>query len=572
MAFIRKTKSREGRHFLYLVEGYRVEGKVKQRIIKKLGILEEMEEKEPGVYERLKQEAKEGKLHDADTEKIILELDLKSSIQSPPVNYGWKILEGIYYSLGLNELIGGYATTRKFKFNLNKILKLLVFQRILTPKSKRATVQSQEKLFGQWDIAEKDLYRGLDNLYELKSAIQLTLHDKVSQTTGRTGTLVFYDVTNYYFETDLDDTEIVDTDGNTIKRALRRRGPSKERRPNPIVQLGLFMDSDGIPISYQLFEGNKVDPTTYIPAIEQVKKQFGIERMVTVADKAMNSKKNTSDAFNQGDGWLFSQKFRGKRGSPKEIQQFVLDPTGWRYNKEMTFAMKSYIRERKCENKIIVKEKVLATWNKSYDTREKIRRNGAVEYAEKLTNAERFQMTARKGGKRYLEIFTVDKETGEKLPFSPFIDIDKERIEYDEQFDGINVLVTSETGMPDEEMITQYRELSKIEDCFRVTKTELEARPVYVRTETHIEAHFLTCFISLVFMRLIQHKIDWKMSPQKIVDALNSGKCREIKSGIWEVWADESLIKLNRMLGMDFEKQYVKIEALNRYGRSWFTT
>lgn len=572
MAFIRKTKSREGRHFLYLVEGYREDGKVKQRIVKNLGILEELEKDEPGVFERLKADAKAGKLTPSVSKEIVQTINLDEHIGLPPCNYGWKVLDSLFNSLGLKKPIQKFTKQHRFNFDLEKILKLVVFQRILNPKSKLGTVNSQNELFGDWHINEREMYKSLDYLNELKNSLQETLHKNISAHTNRTGTLVFYDVTNYYFEADLDDVEERNEDGDLTKRALRRRGPSKEKRPNPIVQMGLFMDSNGIPISYQLFEGNKVDPTTYIPAIEQVKKQFGIERIVTVADKAMNSQKNTSDAFSKGDGWLFSQKFRGKRGCSKEIQEFVLDEKGWLYNHERTFALKSYIRKRSLADKTVVKEKVLATWNKAYDVREKIRRDGAIEYAKKLTNAEKFQMTARKGGKKYLELFTIDEKTGEKKPFSPFIGIDYEQVDYDQQFDGINVLVTSEIDMTEDEMITHYRELSRIEDCFRVTKTDLQARPVYVWTEKHIEAHFFTCFIALTMLRIIQNHIDWSMSPAKIISALSSGVCEDRGKGIWEVWANDNLQNLHKELKIDFDKRYVKFEELNRYAAGWFTT
>ena len=146
--------------------------------------------------------------------------------------------------------------------------------------------------------------------------------------------------------------------GEILKEGLRKKGPCKSKSGKPIVQMGLFMDSNGIPISHTLFRGNQTDPTTYIPAIDQVKKQFGLERIIVVADKAMNSKKNVSLTHENEDGWLFSMKHRGTRGAPKDIQAFILDPKGWVYNTQETFAMKSTIRERKLEDKTTVKEKV----------------------------------------------------------------------------------------------------------------------------------------------------------------------------------------------------------------------
>ena len=316
-------------------------------------------------------------------------------------------------------------------------------------------------------------------------------------------------MTNYYFESDVIDTQIIDEQARVIEEGLRRRGPSKENRHNPIIQLGLFMDTNGIPISYKLFKGNEVDPTTYIPAVIEVKEKFAIERIIVVADKAMNSSKNIEKMLEIQDGYLFSQKHRGKRGAPKEIQKQILDTNGWLFNEEMTFAKKTFERERKIKTEKkekVVKEKVLLTWNKKYAIREKIRRNSALDYASKLTNAQLFQQTAKKGGKKYLKLSYKDKETGEIKPFSPIIEIDKELAEYEEQFDGINVIVTSELNMSDEEMLKAYSQLSMIEDCFKVTKTELETRPVYVRKESHIQGHFFTCVHLHVLGEWVDHQ------------------------------------------------------------------
>jgi len=379
-------------------------------------------------------------------------------------------------------------------------------------------------------------------------------------------------VTNYYFEIDIDDTDIVDERGVVIEEGLRRRGASKERRPKPIVQMGLFMDSNGIPISYKLFRGNQTDPITYLPAIEQVKRQFGIERIVIVADKAMNSKNNISETIDNGDGWLFSQKHRGKRGASKDIQEFLLDATDWEFNETLTFAKKSMIRTRKLNNKKEIQEKVLATWSKKYADREKIRRDGALEYASKLTNAEIFRQTSKKGGKKYLELYTVDEETGEVKPFSPFIAIDSETVSFDEQFDGMNVIVTSELEMSDEDILKQYKELSKIEDCFKVTKTEFSTRPVFVWKKEHIEAHFLSCFIALIVLRILQHKLDWKLSPSKITRALNSARANLISNGYYRVQANQDMRMINESFNIDWTKAIIKSEQLKKYAKGVFTT
>lgn len=578
MAYIAVRKNREGKEYVYLVEGYRVGNKVRNRILEKYGKLEDLEAKESGILERLRREAKSGKLLDTSTPTLETSINLKEEISFTDKNYGWKLLDAVYEMLDISSI------TQKVKgsheFDLDRLLKLLVYQRVIDPGSKLRAINHQSLLWGEWNFGKDDVYRGLSLLEPIKREIQLACHESITKHMGRNAMLVFYDVTNYYFETDLDDTDSIDEETGEITEGLRRRGASKEKRPKPIVQMGLFMDSNGIPISYELFRGNATDPTTYLPAIEQVKKQFGIDRIVVVADKAMNSKGNVSATNANGDGWLFSQKHRGKRGASKAIQSFILDETGWQYNEALTFSKKSMIHKRQLETtdksgkkqKSEVEEKVVVTWNKTYAVREKLRRDGALEYIEKLTNPERFRASCKRGGKKYIEMYEIDKKTGEKKPLSPFLDIDRQRVEFDEQFDGIHVLVTSEVNMSDDEIIKQYGELSKIEDCFKVTKTDCETRPVYVRRNDRIEAHFLTCYLALTIIRIIQVKAEWKMSASRIIEALQSARCNQLGNGYVRVQASQNLQKLHTLLKINWTKANVKAEALNKYAQSWCTT
>ena len=561
--FVKVTKNREGTQYVSVVEGYRDKDKVKHRTIRSLGKLNDLEAGNPNYLTELKEDVKAGKFQ-PEPETLSLTLDLKKKISNPLQNYGWLLVDEIYRSLGVDKVLSLHQKGTKSKIDLNEALRLLTSMRIIDPKSKWRSVQSQGVLFGDFNLTPKNVYRSLDTFSQLSEEIQLQIHHSVTKSVGRTGTLVFYDVTNYYFETDLDD-EPLEMDGESIP-AFRKRGPSKEKRPNPIVQMGLFMDTNGIPIAYRLFPGNCVDVKTYLPAVEQIKKQFGIERIVVVADKGMNSRNNISETLQKNDGYLFSQKVRGTSGAPKDIQAFALDSEGWIANEQETFAKKSMIRKRTVNKKEIT-EKILVTWNQKYDFREKVRRRKSVEYAEKLTAGERFRLTMKKGGKRYLDVESLDEETGEIRRLTPHISIDEEQIAFDEQFDGISVLITSETEMSDEEMLTSYRSLSRIEDCFKVMKTTFDARPIYVWTRPHIDAHFLVCFISLTIMRLLERKLNGQLSPERIQSALLSAQCRPLEQGYWEVFGNDDFLEINETLGKKWDRQYVPLEALKKYGK-----
>ena len=572
MAFIVKRKNREGREYVYLVESYRIKNKTHTRTLESYGRLDLLEENEPGVYERLRKEAQEGLIGRIIPKRLEVSYDSEKEISYNIEQYGWKLFESIFDMLDVKEAFRDTFDDSDKVSELLDVLKLLTYQRVLKPGSKLYTQRSQNNLFGSWHINENKMYRSLKDLFLAKENIQVRAHEGIKTHIGRQATLVFYDVTNYYFDIDSNDPDTVDEETGEIKEGFRKKGPCKAKSGNPIVQLGLFMDTLGIPITYKLFKGNTVDVKTYIPAIEQVKKQFGLERIIVVADKAMNSKTNVGLTFENKDGWIFSQKHRGKRGASKVIQDFILDSQDWVFNEKETFAKKSMIHKRKLENGIEVSEKIVVTWNKKYAIREKIRRDGALDYARKLTSPELFRQTAKKGGKKYLEIMYKDKETNELKPFNPLITINQDQVDFDEQFDGVNVLVTSEIHMNDDDIIKHYGSLYKIEDCFRVTKTEFNAKPVYVRLEEHIEAHFLTCFLSLIIIRVLQHKTNWKFSARKLIEAINSARAIELVKGFYKVTANEDLKELFKMLNIDFNKEIVRHEDLKDFNKSWSTT
>lgn len=559
MASIQKVKNREGIVYVYLVDTWREKGKHKTALVKAFGRLDKLLKNNPNAYEELREKAKRGEIpYTSKREQIILKLDRSESIRDVSLkNYGYLILERFYKELGIDNGIKSFQDKKKFKYDLNKIMQLLVYQRILNPCSKLRTVSLQENMFLEWDFSQNDISRSLDTLYKLKNILQEVMHKKITEKTKRTGYLVFYDITNYYFEIDEDDKK-------EDRRVKRKRGVSKEKRLSPIIQLGLFMDTNGIPISYELFSGNETDPTTYVKAVKQIKKQFSFERIITVADKAMNSKKNISAAIENKDGYIFSSKVRGKTGVPKDIQGFALDSEGWEWNKDFTVAKKSFIRKRELLNKEIIREKVVVIWRKSYSDREKERRKETIEYARKLTNPEKYRYSCKQGGKKYIGWYAIDKKTGEKKELHPLLDIDMEKIEYDEMFDGLNVIVTSEINMEDEEIIKNYSSLWEIEENFKISKTVLKTRPVYVYKESHIASHFLTCFIALTILKYMKFCLNKKYSEFEITDAINSAMCKKINDNYFDLSSNENFISILKDLNIELKYRYLSRRQIKK--------
>jgi transposase len=357
--------------------------------------------------------------------------------------------------------------------------------------------------------SEREVYRALDRLNEKADAIQTRMNTKIRAAIGRNTEVCFYDVTNYFFEIGQNDGDETDETGKVTKPGLRKKGVSKEKRGEPIVQMGLFIDDNGIPIAYRLFPGNNTDQTTLRPALEKSIDKMKFGKVIIIADGGLNSGPNIAHILSKGNGYIVS---KSTKKSDKNVKAWMLEEDGYVWNEKKTFKVKSMIRTRKIKDEngqtIEIKEKLVCYWSKKHYDREVKENTKFIEYLESvIRNPDKLKDKPKKIEK-FLAKTQVDKETGEILENAEtLLSIDESKIK--EYFDllGYYTLMTSETEKSDREIINKYHGLSRIEDSFRITKSDLEGRPVYVRTPEHINAHFLIRFIALTMIRLIQHRI-----------------------------------------------------------------
>lgn len=554
--YIRVTKSPTARFSkVYLVEGYRDEhGKVKQRIVKCYGNLEELQEADPNIIEKLKAEAKK-----IPSNIVDLSIDLTESNSSMDYdkNYGYFFLERIYRNLDIASFLKRYQSNSKQEYDLNEILKLLVFGRILNPMSKKATHEHQAKFFEPFQTSLPSIYSSLKDFCALANDLQIHLHQRVSDLYGRDVSLVFYDVTNYYFESDMEDE-------------LKKKGVSKENRKSPIVQMGLLIDQNGLPIAYQLFPGNTHDSSTLIPFINELRSRFNFGRVILTADKGLNSGKNLAFLSSNKDGYIVSQKVRG---SSKGFLDTVLDEEGYVYNEKGNFKVKSFLRDRVVKDEhgeeCLLSEKVICFWSEKFDVREKKKReeleNRIREFMEKPS---KYNASNRFGIKKYLKLQHLDKETGEIEKIKPYLEFDQEKYERDVALDGYYVLVTSEIGMDEFDIIEKYRGLWKIEESFKVLKSDLEGRPVYLRREDHIEGHFFVCFLSLLIIRILELKLNHQYSTMKIQEALREATCRKLTKGIYSLNKQNEVYRaIEQAFNVNLDYRHVRLEQIRSYLR-----
>jgi thiol-disulfide isomerase/thioredoxin len=547
-----------GRRYLTIVQGYRdpVTKKVRHKTVESLGYLDDLKKQYPDPITHFENVVEDmNKKAALEKQPVAISLDPKETLpenQPNRKNIGYAALSKLYHELGLHTFFSNHSRSFKSEFNTNNIMKLLVFSRILAPASKKKTYEEKDRYFENTDFSLDDIYRCLTQAITFKDSLQLHLHRKMKNQFGRSTDLVYYDVTNYYFETDRQDE-------------LKKKGVSKEHRPDPIVQMGLLMDTKGIPIMYDLFPGNTHDCETLMPILDKVKKKYEVGRTIVVADKGVNTADNIAFSLVNGDGYVYSQTVRGGN---KELKDYVLDGSGYRQiGDDYKIKSRLYPREIAVSNekggktKVRIDEKQVVFYSADYDRKAKADRQPALLKARDLVNSpSRYNKATSYGAAKYVKNLVFDPKTGEIMTTKQKPVFDEGKLREEEKFDGYYAIVTSEWEKKDEEVVEIYRGLWRIEEAFKVTKSDLEARPVYLSRKDHIQAHFLICFVALVITRLLALCLGNKYSIPRIVESLNkaSGSLLEENWYVFD-YTDEITKTITETLGVDFSRKYLKL-------------
>jgi len=563
--YLKKTyRKQSGRTYLVIAQKYRhpVKKVSTDRTVKSLGYLDELEKKYDDPVSHFRKVAKKMTEEDNAKKKVTLNINMDEELPKDirgRKNLGYAAILKIYHELELNVFFNNRARNKDFKYNTNSIMILLVVSRILSPGSKKKAYLEKERYFERFSFSLADIYRALSHFAELTVEFQKHLNEKIKQKYGRNTKTIYYDVTNFYFEIDKPDE-------------LRKYGKCKEGRHNPIVQMGLAMDSDGIPIHYRIFEGNKLDKETFRSVIGQVRRKYGTGRIVVVADMGIITGDNIYylTGGKNYNGYVFSFSVKGGTDAFKD---YVLDdkgyagPDGRPAGEDTSFKIKSRRIARdinvstKSGRKVkrVVYEKQVVFWAKKYADKARAERSELVKKAmELVADPAKYERATSYGAAKYVKDIRFDKKTGEViLGKKPCFDLEK--LKEDEKYDGYYSIVTSELGMADGDIIDTYRGLWEIEETFKVTKGTIEARPVYVSRKDRIGAHFLTCFISLVIIRLIQKKTGRKYSPEKIIECLNSISCSNEQDNLYLFdYRREISDAIGKALGIDFTKKRLR--------------
>jgi hypothetical protein len=560
--YLKKNYNKEsGRTYLSIAQKYRhpVKKVSTDRNVVSLGYLDELEKKYDDPITHFKEVARKMTEEDNARKKVVLNINMDEELpkdSSSRKNLGYAAILKIYHELKLDDFFKNRARNEPFKYNTNSIMILLVVSRLLSPGSKKKAFEEKQRYFERFSFSLADIYRALSHYGRLQIELQEHLNEKINDRYTRNTKTIYYDVTNFYFEIDKADD-------------LRKYGKGKEGRHNPIVQMGLAMDADGIPIHYRLFEGNKLDKETFRSVIGEVRRKYKTGRIVVVADMGIITGDNIYylTGKNNDNGYVFSFSVKGGTDGFKEYvlgDTAYVGPDGKPADADDTFKIKSRRVARDINvsvksggtKKKTVYEKQVVFWAKKYADKAKAERSELVKKAmELVADPGKYERATSYGAAKYVKDIRFDKDTGEIVKGrKPCFDFEK--LTEDEKYDGYYSIVTSELDMADGDVIDTYRGLWEIEETFKITKGTIEARPVYVSRADRIGAHFLTCFIALVIIRIIQKKTGRKYSPEKIIECLNSISCSNEQDNLYLFdYRSKESDDIGSALGIDFTKK-----------------
>ena len=502
----------------YLSKSVRIGSRTTTKTVEKIGTYDEIKEKcgdmEPLEWAK-KYAAKRSAEEKAAKQDVIMKCSSSMLIDKNvrrSCNAGYLFLLDIYYSLGIDKICAEISEKYKFEYDLNEILSLLVCSRIIAPGSKRSSLEEANGFVEQPKCSLHQIYRALEVIAKENDFFQSQLYKNSQSITERRKDVLYYDCTNYYFEIEDEDD-------------FRKYGVSKEHRPNPIVQMGLFIDSDGIPLSFSVFDGNFSEQPSMTPLEKKILQDFDTSDFVVCTDSGLSSIANRRFNSIQGRGFVTAQSIKKLKGF---LQDFCLGDDGWYLpGSDRKYKLSELDEEKDCDrvfykdrwiNENDLEQHLIVTYSIKYRNYQRAVRGRQIVRAEKLAeNPSSLSRKKENDPKRFVmqEHCTTDGEAAEKTITS----LDQNRIDNEMKYDGFYAVCTNlEDDVSDIIRINQKR--WEIEECFRIMKTEFKARPVYLSRRDRITAHFTTCFTALVIYRMLEKKLENRFTCEEIIGTL----------------------------------------------------
>lgn len=553
----------------YIVKSFRKNGKPTSEVKMRCGLLSKLKEQYEDPIAHFTEVAKEMTESEKIEEKVLvskIHLSEKVGDEEILLDGGYLFLRKIYRGLGLNKMCDDFKKRHHFQFDFDDILEKLVFSRMLKPASKMSTYEDSFSFIEKPNFELHDIYRALSVLNNCCDEIQAGVYKNSNFLVKRDTRVLYFDCTNFFFEVESEDE-------------FRRYGVSKEHRPNPIVQMGLFMDGNGFPLAFDLHPGNTNEQIMLRPLEERIIKDFALSKMIVCTDAGLASYSNREFNDIKGRAFIVTQSIKKLKSHLKE---WALSREGMKsLSGEMTYKdgtpsddgivkyKSRYIKEEMDVDTPVGKIKVtnewrlIVTYSKSYATYQKKLRAAQANRAKQLIdNPSSFNKVSSTDCKRFVKNlrYTKDGEIAKKTALV----FDQDRFDEEEKYDGFYALMTNLEGNAKEIVAINHKRW-KIEESFRIMKTNLKARPTYVSLKEHITAHFLTCYLALLIMRILESKLENKYTVVEILGALQKLRYTKTDAGYIAAFKHSLVIDdLEKLYGMDVQYKGYTVEGMRK--------
>jgi hypothetical protein len=533
------SKSKNSASFYVQKSIRKPDGSVTTITIEKLGNLDEVKTRAQGMdpYKWAQEYVNELNRREYEDQKAIIipfsPSKLLKENEQRLYNCGYLFLQSVYYSLGLKEICASITDKYDFQYDLNDILSRLVFTRILYPGSKLSSNKQASLFIEQPSFELHDIYRALSVLSAENDLIQFRLYKNSHTVVERRKDILYYDCTNFFFEIEEADD-------------LRKYGRSKQHQPLPVVGMGMFMDHDGIPLAFDIYPGNKNEQPTLKPLEKKVIKDYGLEEIIVCTDAGLSSKGNRkyndlSIGGKQIRGYITTQSVKQL---PDYLQEFALGTDGWKLpgddqteydlndldediDLDRIFYKERWIKEDLSGRKLRegakpLEQRLIVSFSLKYRNYQRKIRQGQIDRANELIKSGRYKQRPKNQNDPHRFIgkhpMTEDGEACTKED----VFLDENLIREEEKYDGFYAVCTNLENKSVSEIVRINKKRWEIEECFRIMKTEFRARPVYLRKEDRIKAHFLTCYIALMVYRILEKKLEEKYTCTDIIETLRT--------------------------------------------------
>lgn len=509
---------------LYIQKSFRKNGKSTSKVVKKLGTMEELlpkhnnsEDEVIAWGKKIAKKMTEEEKRDKDIVLISLsQSKLLEPMKQTSYNGGYLFLQDIFHNLKLDKICRDIQDEYKFEYDLADVLSRLIYSRIIYPSSKLSAFEDSKNFIEQPTFELHDIYRSLDVLAEKCDTIQEFLYANSKKVVNRNTSVLYYDCTNYFFE-------IEEERGNC------RYGKSKEHRSLPIIQMGLLMDGNGFPLSFVIFPGNENEQPSLIPVEKKIIKDFGITKFVVCTDAGLASKENREFNIQKNCSYIVTQSLKKIK---KHIKDWALNPEGWSKGDSTGLDISSVMKavddgetfedgiwyKERWINENGIEQRIIVSFSPKYRAYQRYIRSRQIERARKSAESNKKTTTKNPNSpSRFLDEvrYTDNGEVADNVE----VVVNDGRIAEEEKYDGFYAVCTTlEDDIKD--IIKVNKRRWEIEESFKIMKSEFKARPVYLQKDNRIEAHFLTCFIALMFIRILENKTGNKLTIEKLIDTL----------------------------------------------------